>query len=166
MLIIKCKKFHPEAKLPTKTHDSDLGWDLSCVADAEFVDNGHQGYLSFTLQPSCSHLFRTGLGIQLWDRGGMDGRYEKKMDDLGFIPFDRSGLGVKNCIHRLAGVVDANFVGEILVRLVNLGKDPYIINTGDRIAQAVIVDVYRARAEWGNFQETDRGEKGFGSSGD
>jgi dUTP pyrophosphatase len=80
----------------------------------------------------------------------------------------RSGLARKAGVTILnaPGTIDADYRGEIVVLLVNLGEEPYTINSGDRIAQLVIAPVTR-----GDFEEatelstTDRGDGGFGHTG-
>lgn len=80
----------------------------------------------------------------------------------------RSGLALKHGITVLntPGTIDADYRGEIKVLLVNLSKDPFTVNVGERIAQMVI-----ARHEQGEFivvdklDETERGEGGYGHTG-
>lgn len=80
----------------------------------------------------------------------------------------RSGLAFKHGITVLnsPGTIDADYRGEIKVILVNLSKEPFIINDGERIAQMVIAA--HEQAEWeavDELEETDRGSGGFGSTG-
>lgn len=80
----------------------------------------------------------------------------------------RSGLAAKKGITVLnsPGTVDADYRGEIGVILVNLSKDDFIIENGERIAQLIIAK--HERAEWievEELSETSRGEGGFGSTG-
>lgn len=80
----------------------------------------------------------------------------------------RSGLAAKKGITVLnaPGTIDADYRGEIGVILINLSKEDFIINNGERIAQLVIAK--HERAEWEETEElseTDRGEGGFGSTG-
>ncbi|MEO0058394.1 MAG: hypothetical protein RLZZ312_41 [Bacteroidota bacterium] len=80
----------------------------------------------------------------------------------------RSGLAAKNGITCLnsPGTVDADYRGELKVILVNLSKDDFTVNNGDRIAQMVIAK--HERAEFTQVEilsETDRGAGGFGSTG-
>jgi len=83
----------------------------------------------------------------------------------------RSGLAIKNGITVLntPGTVDRGYSGEIKVILINLSKDTFTINHGDRIAQAVVSSVISGR--WCNLiktnmlEKTDRGDGGFGSTG-
>ena len=80
----------------------------------------------------------------------------------------RSGLAARHGVTVLnaPGTIDSDYRGEVRVLLVNLGKDPFNIAAGDRIAQLVIAPV--SRVEWietESLEETDRGEGGFGSTG-
>ncbi|WP_304139448.1 dUTP diphosphatase [Mesonia mobilis] len=80
----------------------------------------------------------------------------------------RSGLAAKKGITVLnaPGTIDADYRGEIGVILVNLSKEAFVINDGERIAQLVIAK--HECAEWQEvevLEESDRGEGGFGSTG-
>ncbi len=80
----------------------------------------------------------------------------------------RSGLAFKNGLTVLnsPGTIDADYRGEIKVILVNLSKEDFIINDGERVAQMVIAK--HEQAEWievEQLMETARGEGGFGSTG-
>lgn len=81
----------------------------------------------------------------------------------------RSGLAVKHGVDVMAGVIDADYRGEIMVVLVNHGQQPVVIKHGEKIAQIIFESADRAdikfvatEAELGN---TERGEGGFGSTG-
>jgi dUTP pyrophosphatase len=64
------------------------------------------------------------------------------------------------------GTIDADYRGEIGVILINWGKNPFVIHTGDRIAQMVIARVCHAELlEVNELDETERGAGGFGHSG-
>ena len=79
---------------------------------------------------------------------------------------DRSGLALKFCLHTLAGVIDSNYRGEIMVVLINLGEKEYQVNTGDRIAQLILLPCLQAELiPVLTLPETERNESGFGSSG-
>lgn len=81
----------------------------------------------------------------------------------------RSGLAVRHglAIVNAPGTIDADYRGEIQVCLINLGDVPVAIERGMRIAQLVVAPVLRvAWDEGGRFDETDRGEGGFGSTGE
>lgn len=80
----------------------------------------------------------------------------------------RSGLAFKNGLTVLnsPGTIDADYRGEIKVILVNLSKEDFTINDGERVAQMVIAK--HEQAEWQEVQvleESTRGEGGFGSTG-
>lgn len=80
----------------------------------------------------------------------------------------RSGLALKSGITLLnsPGTVDADYRGEIKVIMINLGKEPFTIRRGDRIAQLVVQAV--AKVEWLETDalcETSRGDGGFGHTG-
>lgn len=80
----------------------------------------------------------------------------------------RSGLALKAgfIIPNAPGTVDADYRGIIHVGLYYLGREPFTISHGDRIAQAVIADVRRFRVvEAEVLSDTDRGTGGFGSTG-
>lgn len=80
----------------------------------------------------------------------------------------RSGMATKHGISVLntPGTVDADFRGELKVTLVNLSRDPFTVNPGDRIAQMIVSR--HERVEWEPSEvldETERGEGGWGSTG-
>jgi dUTP pyrophosphatase len=83
----------------------------------------------------------------------------------------RSGLARKHGIGMVnaPGTIDEDYRGEVQVLLVNLGRDAYVIEPGDRIAQLVVAPVTRVRAELVQTVEelgaTERGSGGFGSTG-
>jgi dUTP diphosphatase len=80
----------------------------------------------------------------------------------------RSGLAARNGVTVLnaPGTIDADYRGEVLVLLVNLGKEPVTITRGMRIAQLIIAQVARVfLSEVASIDETPRGTGGFGSTG-
>lgn len=80
----------------------------------------------------------------------------------------RSGLALKHGISLVNGIgtIDSDYRGEIGVILINLGKEDFIINNGDRIAQMVVAKYeYAEIEEVKELTETERGPGGFGSSG-
>ncbi|WP_425105546.1 dUTP diphosphatase [Ancylobacter sp.] len=80
----------------------------------------------------------------------------------------RSGLALKQGLTVLnaPGTVDSDYRGEVKVILVNLGTEPVVLERGQRIAQMVVAAVTRINlVETGNFDETTRGDGGFGSTG-
>ena len=80
----------------------------------------------------------------------------------------RSGLSIKHgvCVLNSPGTIDSDYRGEVGVILINLSKEPFLIQNGDRIAQLVIA--HHEKGEWIEVEElsnTERGNKGFGSTG-
>ncbi len=141
---VKIRRLHPDAKLPQYAHGpaEDAGLDL-CAA------------VGVTLQPGIPALAPTGLAIEL--PAGFEAQIRP-----------RSGLALRHAITlpNSPGTIDPAYRGEIGVIMLNLGREPYTVTKGDRIAQLVIAR-YEA-VEWMELTElsdTTRGEGGFGSSG-
>ena len=108
---------------------------------------------SITLAPGRRYPVKTGLRFALPD--GV----------VGIIK-DRSGLALKSGLHTMAGVIDSNYRGEIMVVLVNLGSEEYQVNIGDRIAQLILLPCLQAElTPVSTLPETERNNSGFGSSG-
>jgi dUTP pyrophosphatase len=81
----------------------------------------------------------------------------------------RSGLAIRRglTVVNAPGTIDADFRGELMVLVINLGREPVTICRGDRIAQIVLAPVVRGVfVESPELAETDRGDGGFGSTGE
>lgn len=107
------------------------------------------------IEPLSRALIKTGLFIE------MD-------DTLECQVRPRSGLALKKGITVLnsPGTIDADYRGEIGVILMNLSDDKVVIHSGDRIAQLVFAKVEKVTLEdVVVVNDTDRGDKGFGSTG-
>jgi dUTP pyrophosphatase len=79
---------------------------------------------------------------------------------------DRSGLAVKHGLHCLAGVIDSGYRGELKIAMINLSDKPYKIDYNTRIAQMILIPIISPRiVEVDELEESDRGERGFGSTG-
>jgi len=110
---------------------------------------------SITLKPLERVIVQTGIFIEL--PVGLEAQVRP-----------RSGLAIKNGISVLnsPGTVDADYRGEVGVILVNLSAEEFVIEDGERIAQMVITK--HEQADWvevDTLDETDRGDRGFGSTG-
>lgn len=128
-----------DAKMPTRSHYWDAGLDLYS-RETQWIPAKE------------SAIFDTGVHIALCP------------GTVGMIK-SRSGLNVK---HGLVceGVVDCGFSGSIRIKIHNLSGYDYKVETGDRIAQLVILPILMPELELvDRLEETERGEKGFGSSG-
>ena len=107
------------------------------------------------LKPNSSCLVPTGLAVAF-------------SNDFEIQIRPRSGLAAKNNISVLntPGTIDSDYRGEIKVILFNHGKNDFLINNKDRIAQMILTPVIKMDLEeTDNLPETIRGEGGFGSTG-
>lgn len=130
--------------LPSYATEQAAGMDLTAALDEPLE-----------LAPGERALIPTGLSIAL--PPGHEAQIRP-----------RSGLAVKNGVTVLntPGTVDADYRGEIKVILINLGQEPFTVERGMRIAQMVIAR--HASVAWKtvkNLEKTERGEGGFGSTG-
>ena len=140
---VKIRRLHAGAFLPEYAHgpDEDAGLDLRAAADA-------------VLEPGRPAAVGTGLAIEL--PPGFEAQVRP-----------RSGLALKHAIvlPNSPGTIDPGYRGEIRVILLNLGREPYRIARGDRIAQLVVARYERVEWEEADLGESGRGSGGFGSSG-
>lgn len=80
----------------------------------------------------------------------------------------RSGLSYKRQIKLIndVGIIDEDYRGDIGIRLINEGKEPYLIKAGDRVAQMIIIPYIQPELVYvDELGETERGKSGFGSTG-
>jgi dUTP pyrophosphatase len=149
---IKFKKLHPDAQLPTKS-EGNIGWDLFVAHCSDpFNSNDHPHNLK-VIPPGERRVFATGLS------------YEPE-PGYSIVFRDRSGNAVKKGLHVLAGTIDESYRGELLVCVLNTSESQIEIRTGDRICQFVVEKEIPTEIGWADeLGETDRGDKGFGSSG-
>jgi len=131
--------------LPEYETDGSAGLDLrACLEEKSILEAG------------MSQLIPIGFAMYLEDPA------------LAALVVPRSGLGSKHGIvlGNLVGLIDSDYQGELMVPAWNRSKKDFEINPGDRIAQMIIVPVVQARFNIvDSFEETLRGDKGFGSSG-
>ncbi|MFM9911992.1 MAG: dUTP diphosphatase [Methylophilaceae bacterium] len=109
-----------------------------------------------TLEPGKTELIPTGMAIHLGD------------PNYAALILPRSGLGHKHGIvlGNLVGLIDSDYQGQLLVSCWNRGREPFILNPLERIAQLVIVPVIQASFDLvDEFDASERGEGGFGSTG-
>lgn len=134
------QKLDPSAKLPSYSYEGDAGMDLFSLEQVQ-IPAGEKVAI------------RTGLKLAI------------PKGYAGFV-WDKSGLAAKHHLKTMAGVVDSNYRGELLVVLTNLGKEVYKVEKGSKVAQLVINPVENAEIEEAEIDdETERGEGGFGSTG-
>ncbi len=80
----------------------------------------------------------------------------------------RSGLALAHgvTVANAPGTIDSDYRGEVMVVLINLGRQPFTVRRGDRIAQLVLAPVVRAEFVWASaLPPSERGSGGFGSTG-
>ena len=131
--------------LPEYATDGSAGLDLRACIDREM-----------TLEPGQTELIPTGLAIHIAD------------PSLAAVILPRSGLGHKHGIvlGNLVGLIDSDYQGQLFVSTWNRGSEPFALKPGERLAQLVFVPVLQAAFDIvDEFDQSDRGEGGFGHSG-
>ncbi|MEZ5913281.1 MAG: dUTP diphosphatase [Paracoccaceae bacterium] len=139
----------PDVALPAYETAGAAGADLRANLGPADRDNG------LTLAPGDRSLVPTGLRVAIPDGFEMQIR-------------PRSGLALKHglALVNAPGTVDADYRGPLGVIVINHGAEPFVIAHGERIAQAVIAPVVRARyVAADSLDDTARGSGGFGSTG-
>ncbi|MBC8211529.1 MAG: dUTP diphosphatase [Gammaproteobacteria bacterium] len=134
-----------EFPLPQYATDGSAGLDLRACIDAEIC-----------LQPGQTELIPTGLAIHIADPA------------LAAVILPRSGLGHKHGIvlGNLVGLIDSDYQGQLFISTWNRGQQAFSLKPGERLAQLVFVPVVQADFELvEEFDQSDRGEGGFGHSG-
>ena len=149
MIDIKVKilnsRIGKEINLPEYKTIGSAGMDVrACLED------------SITLTPGSTVLIPLGFAMHIKDV------------DVTALIIPRSGLGSKHGIvlGNLVGLIDSDYQGELMVPAWNRSQEDFTISSGDRIAQMVIVPVIQANFNIvDDYEKTERGEGGFGSSG-
>ena len=140
---VRIKRLCPDAALPVYAHgpEEDAGMDLRAIADT-------------VLEPGVPSTVPTGLAIEL--PPGFEAQIRP-----------RSGLALAHAITlpNSPATIDPGYRGEIRVILLNLGREPYQVRRGDRIAQMVVGRYEPIVWEETELNDSARGAGGFGSSG-
>ena len=134
-----------EFPLPAYATPGSAGMDLRACLEQELM-----------LEPGQTKLIPTGLAIHIED------------PNLCAMLLPRSGLGHKHGIvlGNLVGLIDSDYQGQLMVSCWNRGHTSFTVTPGERIAQMVLVPVVQAAFEIvDEFDDSDRGEGGFGHSG-
>lgn len=143
MQTIKVKLLNELATIPQYKTSGAAAFDIATTDDSTVINPGEQA------------KFGTGLAFEIPEGNVM-------------LVFSRSGHGFTNRVRlsNCVGVIDSDYRGELKVALENDGVEPLNINTGDRIAQAMIIKAEQvALVEADDLTETTRGAGGFGSTG-
>jgi len=133
------KRLTNDIPLPSRATDGSAGYDLCSAVDTQILP-GHR----VTIPTGFAWGFSHEVCGQIWPRSGIAAR---------------CGIDV------LAGLIDPDYRGEIGVVLINHGNDVFRVKKGDRIAQMVLVPWHRLALQEGELEETERGDGGFGSTG-
>ncbi len=144
MAKVLIKKLDPMVELPAYKTEGASGMDLMALVKKPI-----------NLKPNSSCLVPTGLAVAF-------------SSDFEIQIRPRSGLAAKNSISVLntPGTIDSDYRGEIKVILFNHGKNDFLINNKDRIAQMILTPIIKMDLEeTDDLPETIRGEGGFGSTG-
>lgn len=140
---LRVKRLHPDARLPRYAHGpaEDAGMDLCAVEEV-------------VLEPGVPFAVPTGLAIEV------PTGYEAQVRP-------RSGLALKHGITlpNSPGTIDPGYRGELKVIMLNLGREPFVVRKGDRIAQMIVVRYETIEWEEEELSQSLRGDGGFGSSG-
>ena len=144
-ITVKYKVLDTRAKVPSYATPGSAAADLCAVLDAPLTP--------------CPHGAGTGAHRPC---------HRAARPPQRALVYARSGLSIKHglCMANGVGVVDSDYRGELKVPMVNLGREAYTIQPGERVAQLCIAPVYTAAfvpAE--ELGDTQRGEGGFGSTG-
>lgn len=132
-------KLDPGAFMPERAHSADAGYDL-------------RSPITGRIYAGEAVVIDTGVHVQI---------------PVGYVGMlkSKSGLNVKHDIVG-EGVIDSGYTGSIRVKLYNHGAESYMIECGDKISQLVILPIITPELELvTELEETDRGNKGFGSTG-
>jgi dUTP pyrophosphatase len=141
---VQLRRLRPDAIVPRYMTADAAGMDLCAALDEPVV-----------LAPGAAAAVDTGLAMAI-PRG-----YEGQVRP-------RSGLAKNHKVTVLnaPGTIDSDYRGPVMVLLVNLGREPFTIKSGERIAQLVIAPVVQVElAEVAELDATERGDGGFGSTG-
>ena len=141
---VRCHPHDPRAKLPCRMTVGSAGWDLeACLA------------APLELPPGEWRAVPTGLILEI--PPGFEGVIRPR-SGLAF----RHGVGVINS----PGTIDSDYRGEVRILLMNWGREPFLVNHGERVAQIVFQAVPTVAVTWGVVNpETARGTGGFGHTG-
>jgi len=143
-LVVRWKKLHPHASLPT------YGTEGASAVDLRHIEEKHM------IRPGETYIVKTGLACEIPQGWG------------GFI-LPRSGLGVKHglVVGNLVGLIDSDYRGEVMVCLWNRHPtQEYTIEPGERIAQMVFLQTPKLQMVMAEeLSDTARGEGGWGSTG-
>jgi dUTP pyrophosphatase len=148
MIVLRYKKLIPEAQTPTKSYESDAGWDFYCTS-IEITNNFIE--------------YHTGIALEI-------------PENMVGLAFPRSSITKKDLILKNSvGVIDAGYRNEIIFRFINVNKynmygapspNQNIYEVGDRIGQLIFIPIPEIiLVETDNLSTSPRNTNGLGSTG-
>lgn len=142
-------KLHPEAQVPFRAYNESAGYDLSACL---LTETGRPNNL--IIPPRMTRAISTGLAL-------------RPPPGHLILICSRSGMAQKSIfVSNSPGVVDPDYTGEIKVLLFNGGLESFYVKHEDRIAQALVIPFAKLPlVERVGLSATERGDRGFGSSG-
>ena len=144
MVKVLVKKLNPKVELPKYKTDGSSGLDLMAFIESPI-----------TIMPNTSVLIPTGISVAI-------------SNDFEIQIRPRSGLAAKSNITVLntPGTIDSDYRGEIKIILFNHGKENFVVNNKDRVAQMILTPIVKIEfEEVDELPNTIRGSGGFGSTG-
>ena len=128
-----------DSKMPTKAHNTDAGFDLYAPC-------------SVSIKPHNSAFVDTGVHFEIPE---------------GYVGMVKSKSGLnRNCGINVEGVIDAGYTGSVGLKLYNHSDSPVYIEEGNKITQIVFLPIPDVQlVEVDSFEQTERGDGGFGSTG-
>ena len=144
MVKVLVKKLNPKVELPKYKTDGSSGLDLMAFIESPI-----------TIMPNTSTLIPTGISVAI-------------SNDFEIQIRPRSGLAAKSNITVLntPGTIDSDYRGEIKIILFNHGKENFVVNNKDRVAQMILAPIVKIEfEEVDELPNTIRGSGGFGSTG-
>lgn len=151
---IPLRKLHPEAQLPTRATPGSIGLDVYAHI---LTNTGRPGNL--LLPANCTRPVPTGLIF--------DYRFDPRVTCPWLVQVcSRSGLAAKSIfVANAPGIIDPDYIGELIVLLYNGSHTSYYVNHGDRVAQLVTVQANLSGESGEEETRPTRGAKGLGSTG-
>lgn len=139
MTFLKFKLLDQKARMPSYAHSDDAGFGIYSIEEK-------------VLKPMEFYAVATGISSEI-------------PNDYFVSIRDRSSMAVKG-LHVMGGVIDAGYRGEWKIIMINLSKEDYEIEVGDKIAQGILQNAKQAEIELvKDLTDTSRGTGGFGSTG-
>ena len=142
---IKFKKLNENAVIPKRATEGSAGMDLcACISNSVVISPGRICVIPLGL---AAEVDSSDVALLIYARSGLASKY---------------GITLANSV----GVIDSDYRGEWKIPLINLGTEPFTVESGMRIAQLVVTPIIRPDIDTTDeLTDTQRGVGGFGSTG-